>query len=102
MVRDRLSLHSLLVDILGAPYVYFQPPPSIKMSYPCIIYKLADIEAEHANDKRYFNMKRYLVTVVDEDPDTLIPEKILELMYSAFNEHFIADNLNHYICSLYY
>ena len=102
MVKDRLSLHSLLVSILGKPYVYFQPPATIKMNYPCIVYKLDDMEGIHANDRRYLNTKRYLVTVVDKDPDTLIPEKILELPYSSFDDHFINDNLNHYICSLYY
>lgn len=72
------------------------------MDYPCIIYKLDDVEGVHANDKRYWYMKRYLVTVVDKDPDTLTPDKILALPYCAFETHFVAENLNHYICSLYY
>jgi hypothetical protein len=102
MVQDRLSLHNLFLAILGLPYVYFQPPSTLKMQYPCIIYKLDDIEGVHANDKRYLNMKRYLVTVVDMDPDTIIPDKILTLPYCSFEDHFVADNLNHYVCSLYY
>lgn len=100
MVKDRLSLHELLLKY--ANNVYFQPPSTLKMDYPCIIYKLAKIESIQANDKKYLNMKRYLITVVDADPDTIIHEKILELMYSSFESHFVADNLNHYVCSLYY
>ena len=72
------------------------------MTYPCIIYKLDGMEGVHANDKRYFNRKRYLVTVVDKNPDTKIPDKILDLDYTSFENHFAIDNLNHYVCSIYY
>ena len=102
MAKDRLSLHSLLVSLLGSSQVYFQPPATLKMNYPCIIYKLDDMEAVHANDKRYFNRKRYLLTLVDKNPDTKLPDKILELDYTSFENHFVSDNLNHYNCSLYY
>lgn len=102
MAKDRLSLHSLLITLLGSNQVYFQPPATVKMSYPCIVYKLDDVAGVHANDRRYLGNKRYLVTVVDKNPDTIIPDKILDLQYSAFENHFVNDNLNHYVCSLYY
>ena len=102
MVKNRLSLHSLLVTLLGSSKVYFQPPSTVKLEYPCIIYKLDEVEAIHADDKRYLNTKRYLITTIDKNPDTLIPDKLLELRYCSFDSHFIVDNLNHYICSLYY
>lgn len=102
MAKDRLSLHSLLVTLLGTSKVYFQPPATLKMDYPCIIYKLDGVDLIHANDKKYYGLKRYLVTVVDKNPDTTIPDKLLELQYCSFEDHFVNDNLNHYICSLYY
>ena len=102
MAKDRLSLHNILVSILGTSNVYFQPPATIKLKYPCIIYKLDDIEDVRANDKRYLNHKRYLITVVDRNPDSSIPDKILDLPYCAFENYFVIDNLNHYNCSLYY
>lgn len=102
MVRDRLELHNILLDILGLPYVYFQAPESYRLDFPCIMYKLGEIDSIHANDKRYLNMKRYLVTIVDEDPDSEIPDKLLELPYCKFEDHFAKDDLNHYIFSLYY
>lgn len=100
MAKDRLYLHDQLIGILGSSKVYFQQPTM--MSYPCIVYKLDDIEAVHANDKQYWNMKRYLVTVIDKDPDTLIPDKLLTLPYCSFETYFVANNLNHYIYSIYY
>ena len=102
MAKDRLSLHNILVSILGTLNVYFQPPATITLKYPCIIYKLDDIEDVRANDKRYLNHKRYLITIVDRNPDSSIPDKILDLPYCAFENYFVIDNLNHYNCSLYY
>ena len=57
MAKDRLSLHEKLIAILGYPNVYFQPPPTLVLKYPCIIYKLDDISTFHANDKKYWNCK---------------------------------------------
>lgn len=102
MAKDRLSLHTQLIAVLGSTNVYFQPPASLVLKYPCIIYKLDDVQGVHANGKRYLGTKRYLITVVDKNPDTLIYDKVLELPYCAFETYFVADNLNHYICSLHY
>jgi hypothetical protein len=102
MAKDRLSLHSKLVEMLGSPNVYFQPPPTIVLKYPCIIYKLDDVTSIHANNLRYSGSKRYLLTFVDKNPDTTIYEKVFDLPYSAFETSFIKDNLNQHICSLYW
>ena len=102
MGKDRLSLHNKLLTVLGSTNVFFQPPASIVLKYPCIVYKLDAIEGTHANGTRYLGTKRYLVTIIDKNPDTLLPDKILELPYSTFEDHFAIDNLNHYICSLHW
>ena len=34
----RLQLHEELCSVLGSRNVYFQPPETIKLTYPCIIY----------------------------------------------------------------
>ena len=102
MAKDRLTLHEQLLTILGSTNVWFQPPSTVILKYPCIIYKLDGIDPKYANDKKYLSMKRYLITVVDRNPDTIIHEKVLELPYSDFETTFAKDNLNHYICSLYW
>lgn len=102
MAKDRLTLHNDLINILGSNKVYFQPPNTVIMSYPCIIYKKDAEDPTYANDKRYLGMKRYLITVVDKNPDSLIPDKVVQLPYCAFVNHFIVDNLNHDVYSLYY
>lgn len=102
MAKDRNSLHNILVEILGSANVYFQPPASLTLKYPCIIYKLDDVEKISANNGRYLGHKRYLLTIVDRTPDSLIYEKILNLPYASFESSFAKENLNQHICSLYW
>ena len=45
-MAPRLDLQKLLVELLGSDNVYFQPPPSVQMNYPAIVYKLDDEKTE--------------------------------------------------------
>ena len=51
--QRRLDLHEILVDALGSGNVYFQPPASLKMVYPCIRYNRATADAKFANNGLY-------------------------------------------------
>lgn len=99
---DRLDLHDIFLEILGSDFVYFQPPPTYQMSYPCIVYQRDDIKSFFANNLLYRFKKRYKVTVIDPDPDSSIPDKILNLATASFDRHFTFDNLNHDIFTLFY
>ena len=101
-MERRLLLHQILLEILGNKNVYFQPPESKKMEYPCIVYERNAVDTKFADDKPYLNTKRYTVTVIDKDPDSKIPDKIAALPLCTFNRHYTADNLNHDIYNLYY
>lgn len=96
----RLDLQTKLKTIVDA--VYFQPPPSVLMEYPCIVYKLNFVDIKHADNKPYANKKQYLVTVIDKDPDSLIPDSVAALPTCRFYRHFTADNLNHTAYYLYF
>lgn len=43
-MASRLNLQTFLEEILESRNVYFQPPESVKMKYPAIVYALDDIE----------------------------------------------------------
>ena len=92
---SRLELQTLLEEILGSRNVYFQPPESVKMNYPAIVYGLDNIENSFADDWVYLSKKKYLVTVIDEDPDSPIVGRVASLPSCRFNRHFESDNLNH-------
>lgn len=99
---QRSSLQTLLVSILGTSNVYFQPPPSVQMSYPCIVYHRDSEDAIFADNAPYRRMKRYLVTVIDRDPDSLIPDKVGALPLCVFDRFYTADNLNHDVYKLFF
>ncbi len=99
---SRLKLHEILVTILGSRHVYFQPPENIKLTYPCIVYGLSGADVRFADNKIYTRFKRYTITVIDENPDSEIPDKIAELPMCRFDRYFTSDNLNHYSFDLYF
>lgn len=96
----RLSLHQILKTFTDN--VYFQPPTNIKLSYPCIIYKRDSADTKFANDKPYNHKLRYMVTVIDRDPDSDIPNKVASMPMSLFNRFYTADNLNHDVYNVYF
>ncbi len=99
---SRMALHDILVNILGTSNVYFQPPPTIQMSYPCIVYRRDYVMITHADGRPYRNKKRYQVTVIDRDPDSDIPDKIAELPTCAYDRFFVTENLNHDVFKLFF
>ena len=101
-MASRLNLQKLLESVLGSRNVYFQPPETIKLSYPCLIYERGRGVPFHANDDLYDYRKSYLITVIDKDPDSVIPDKLEELRYCTMDRYYEADNLNHWIFTIYY
>ena len=98
----RLELQAILINLLGSKNVYFQPPSSVKMQYPAIIYERGTIETLFANNRLYQNVDRYTVTIIDANPDSDIPDKVLRLPLCRFDRHYTAENLNHDVFNVYY
>ena len=96
----RLELQVLLEEL--APNVYFQPPTDIEMQYPCIMYSRADSVVVHADNRPYRRTKQYQVTVVDRNPDSELPDTVEELPLCSFDRFFAAENLNHYVFTLFF
>lgn len=99
----RLTLHAELIRILGSNNVYFQPPESLKMKYPCIRYKKARPRINHADDIRYFKKDHYELTVIDTNPDTDIADKITDnFKFCSIERYYNSNNLTHIALDLYY
>lgn len=101
-MASRLNLQKILEDVLGSRNVYFQPPESIKLKYPCIIYEEARGRSVRANNKLYMYRKRYNLILIDKDPDTVIPDRIRELPLCDTDRIYKSDNLYHFSFTLYY
>lgn len=98
---NRDTLHAKLVDLMDGKKVYFQPPESIKLQYPCIIYKLTGASDLYADNTHYRNMKRYDVILVDKNPDSIYCDRLNEIQYSRMDRTYINDNLHHYAFTIY-
>ena len=102
-MNNRLSLHEKLVELIGNDNVYFQPPASVKMSYPCVVYNVGVGNAKYASDSLYSYTHRYDVTFIYKKPNIDIIEQVLiTLPRSSVSRTYCVENLNHYVFSVYY
>lgn len=99
-MSSRLDLHEILKGFTNN--VYYQPPSTIKMKYPAIVYARESIENTFANDSVYAQSHFYQITVIDEDPDSGIVKGISRLPKCRYNRHYTSDNLNHDVFTIYY
>lgn len=99
---NRLNLQTTLENILGSRNVYYQPPESVKMQYPAIVYFRNSIENNHANDSVYNQNVSYEIIVIYKDPDSEIPLAVSQLPLCKFNRRYTADNLYHDVFTLYF
>lgn len=102
-MRNRTELNQKLCDILGTNNVYFQPPETLKLNYPCIIYKKQAPDTKYADDLNYFRTKRYQITVVDKNPDSDIADRIAASFENIREENsFTSNNFYHTVLILYF
>ena len=99
-MNNRLNLNTLLLGFTDN--VYFQPPETMKLNYPAIVYTMSDIRNTFASDEVYKQSHFYELTVIDKSPTSEIVEKVSKLPRVRFNRHFKSDNLNHYVFTIYY
>ena len=99
---SRIDLQKMLENILGSDHVYYDPPETVKIKYPAIIYSKNNVWSIRANDARYQSRKRYNLIVVDRRPDNPVIEKLLDLPYCSYDRHYTSDNLHHDSLTIYY
>lgn len=107
MANKRLEFHSKLLGLFSKlkleAHVYFQPPESAKLSYPCIIYERNSGEIKRADNISYDYTYSYEVKVIDKNPDSQIVDAMFaEFKMIRYNRHFVSDNLNHDVFIVYY
>lgn len=101
-MSSRLELQTLLEQLLGSRNVYYQPPESIKMTYPCIKYRLNDININKADDISYIKNRRYELIIMDTKPDNEVIDDILNLPCTSYERHYEVDRVYHDVIYIYY
>lgn len=96
----RLKLDLLLRTLCNN--VYFQPPETVKMTYPAIVYGLDEIQTRHADNAPFKLSRRYQITYISRNPDDEVTDKIARLSTAAFQRRFVASNLNQTVFNLYF
>lgn len=99
----RLTLHEELIRLLGSNNVYFQPPETLKMKYPCIRYTKEKPDVTRADDMRYKVTDHYELIYISTDPDDKMPETIANnFAYCEIERYYKSSNLSHCALNLYY
>lgn len=101
-MSSRTDLQALFERMLGSRNVYYQVPTSMSIKYPAIVYTRNDIQNVHAGNSVYLQDTAYSVTVIDKNPDSDIVKAISRLPLCSFDRHYVADNLNHDVFTLYF
>jgi hypothetical protein len=101
-MAPRPDFQDLLENLLGSEEVYFQPPKSIRLQYPCIIYTVSDLRSVHADNMPFQTSMGYNVTVVDRNPDSPVAMAVSAIQSSRFVRNFVSDNLNHFVFNIFF
>lgn len=102
-MADRLELQSKFETLLGSRNVYFDPPESLKMKYPCIRYSSDGFDVKRADNTPYARTRRYEGVVIDPNPESTIAESLLlNFEMCSLGSPYPADNLKHFPFTLYY
>lgn len=100
MAQSRHSLDVILKSL--CPNVYYQAP-SKGMKYPCIMYNLTGKDAQFADNKRYLPYDQYDIKVISQNPDEPLVNQVLNAFDNiSFDRPYKAENLYHYVYTLYY
>ncbi len=109
MEKTRLQLHERLISVLRKSGVkdpdkhcYFEPPSQMK--YPCIRYEAEMQSVDYADNTRYRVAPMWRITIIDQNPDSTIPNNLLEEFptYCTKDREYSSDYLRHFIYTLYY
>ncbi len=103
IAEKRKELGRLLKEVTGIENIYFEPPSSITLKYPCLIYKRESGDPRYADNKLYRFMVRYQLMHIKKNPDdTLVEELPMRLKNCRYDRTYDADTLNHDVYTLYY
>ena len=95
--RSRTEVHEYLQDLSGyGNRVYFNPPETMKMSYPCIVYNIANLGSKHADNTPYFRYDTYTIThIYPKISQMELNNKLAGTSGFTYDRHYYADNLYH-------
>lgn len=90
-------------NIRTVKHVYFEPPETIRMEYPCIRIKRSTMKSTYASNRTYKIDDRYQLVYITREPDSEVVHDILwEFENIRHDNSAVADNLHHDYYTLYF
>lgn len=103
MARRRSDFSKLLKDTLPEiKNFYFTPPNGTQMKYPCVVYRRITNRDMKADNKPYVRNRQYMVTFIDNNPDSPYPDRIEDLPYCSKDREFCQDDLYHHVFTIFF
>lgn len=84
--------------------VYFEPPESVKLKYPCILYYADAPFRNHGNNTTYITRHKFNVTIKDRSALSTLPDRFEEVFGGDCNldRHFVDGDLHQWSYTLYF
>lgn len=105
MTTMRTTLQTVLegfqTEVGEEPHVYFDPPETVKMKYPCFVYHFDGLVPFDADDVPYLHSEQYSVRYITKTADAVLPKLMRDLPKVSFDRHYTADNLHHHMFTFY-
>lgn len=103
MAKTRIELQESLEEFLGSSNVYYQPPETIKLKYPCIIYEKGRTNQIYADNKTYLKNKSYTLTLIYREADSTLPDDILDAFEQITHDRpYKSENLYHDVYTIFW
>ena len=101
-ILSRIDFGKALRELEDGVHTYFQPPDGQKISYPCFIYSRDTGRTNRADNMRYSYAPGYSVLYITTDPDTTIPNKVMDRFpYCSDGKPYVKDKLYHFPFTIY-
>lgn len=97
MPKTRIEIHEKIKKLSGyGDRIYYNPPESLKIKYPCIVYSRVNLGARHADNRPYFRYNTYTVThIYQKESESSLTDKLAIEQGFSFDRSYFADNLHH-------
>ena len=99
------DVRDILYTINNTKNVYYDPPTSIQMKFPCFRFNMNNTDVKFADNFAYLRTKRWTVTYITrdvEDIDPVVKGMLDTFKYCSQETQFKSDNLQHVVFNLYY
>lgn len=95
----RRQLQTTLEAIDGVKKVYFDPPVSTKLEYPCIKFSLNRRTATYADNTKYLKGEQFVVIFITRDviSATAVLDQLEELPFMSWDRGYVTEGLHHYV-----